>query len=157
MSVGKLGAEVIRMKDARTLRVGTLARTTMFVPVLAIAWFCLSVGAPTAAAKRTKPVIQILKSPPPVSASAGTVVLTASVSGAKECMLTANKAVAGLPAQLSCEGGSVGSRLVVPANSRKKAARYKLTLTDAQIDQVIAFVKTLERPLTRLAVSRPGQ
>jgi mono/diheme cytochrome c family protein len=42
-------------------------------------------------------------------------------------------------------------------NGGPRMPGYKLTLTDAQIDQVIAFVKTLERPLTRLAVSRPGQ
>ncbi len=34
---------------------------------------------------------------------------------------------------------------------------YKHTLTDEQIDQVIAFMKTLDRPLTRLAVARAGE
>jgi len=34
---------------------------------------------------------------------------------------------------------------------------YKHTLTDEQISQVIAFMKTLDQPLTRLAVARPGQ
>lgn len=33
---------------------------------------------------------------------------------------------------------------------------YRYTLTDEQIDQVIAFMKTIETPLTRLAVARPG-
>ena len=34
---------------------------------------------------------------------------------------------------------------------------YKHTLNDEQIDQVIAFMKTVERPMTRLALARPGE
>ncbi len=34
---------------------------------------------------------------------------------------------------------------------------YKHTLNDQQIDQVIAFMKTIEQPLTRLAVARAGE
>ena len=34
---------------------------------------------------------------------------------------------------------------------------YRYTLTDEQIDQVIAFMKTIDGPLTRLAVARPGE
>jgi mono/diheme cytochrome c family protein len=34
---------------------------------------------------------------------------------------------------------------------------YKHTLTDEQIDQVIAFMKTIERPLTRIFVARAGE
>jgi len=34
---------------------------------------------------------------------------------------------------------------------------YKHTLKDGQIDQVIAFMKTIEQPLTRLAVARAGE
>jgi mono/diheme cytochrome c family protein len=34
---------------------------------------------------------------------------------------------------------------------------YKHTLTDEQIDQVIAFMKTIERPLTRIFVPRAGE
>ena len=34
---------------------------------------------------------------------------------------------------------------------------YQYTLKDAQIAQVIAYLKTLDAPLTRLAVSRPGE
>jgi alpha-tubulin suppressor-like RCC1 family protein len=74
-------------------------------------------------------VISSIKPPPANVASGGTIVVTATVSGAKECTLSANKPVAGLPATLSCEGGNVGSRLVMPANTGKKAAKYKLQLT----------------------------
>ena len=34
---------------------------------------------------------------------------------------------------------------------------YRYTLTDEQIDHVIAFMKTIDGPLTRLAVARPGE
>jgi mono/diheme cytochrome c family protein len=34
---------------------------------------------------------------------------------------------------------------------------YKHTLTDEQIAQVVAFMKTIERPLTRLGVARAGE
>ena len=34
---------------------------------------------------------------------------------------------------------------------------YKHTLNDEQIDQVIAFMKTIEQPLTRLAAARAGE
>jgi mono/diheme cytochrome c family protein len=34
---------------------------------------------------------------------------------------------------------------------------YKHTLTDGQIDQVIAFLKTVERPMTRIALTRAGE
>jgi mono/diheme cytochrome c family protein len=34
---------------------------------------------------------------------------------------------------------------------------YRHALTDEQIDQVIAFMKTIERPLTRIFVPRAGE
>lgn len=34
---------------------------------------------------------------------------------------------------------------------------YKHALTDEQIDQVIAFMKTIERPLTRIALARAAE
>ena len=34
---------------------------------------------------------------------------------------------------------------------------YKHTLTDAQVDQVIAFMKTVDKPLTRLYLTRAGE
>jgi mono/diheme cytochrome c family protein len=42
-------------------------------------------------------------------------------------------------------------------NGGPRMPGYNLSLTDEQIDQVIAFVKTLEHPLTKLAVAKPGQ
>jgi len=34
---------------------------------------------------------------------------------------------------------------------------YKHALTDTQLDQVIAFMKTIEKPLTRIAMARAGE
>jgi mono/diheme cytochrome c family protein len=38
-----------------------------------------------------------------------------------------------------------------------KMPGYKYTLTDPQVDQVIAFMKTVDKPLTRLFTERAGQ
>jgi mono/diheme cytochrome c family protein len=42
-------------------------------------------------------------------------------------------------------------------NGSRLMPGYKHTLTDAQVDQVIAFMKTIDQPMTRLALSRPGE
>jgi mono/diheme cytochrome c family protein len=42
-------------------------------------------------------------------------------------------------------------------NGGPRMPGYKLALTDDQIDQVMAFMKTVERPLTRLVSDRPGE
>jgi mono/diheme cytochrome c family protein len=38
-----------------------------------------------------------------------------------------------------------------------KMPAYKYTLTDQQIDQVVAFMKTIDKPMTRLFTDRAGQ
>jgi mono/diheme cytochrome c family protein len=38
-----------------------------------------------------------------------------------------------------------------------KMPGYKYTLTDQQVDQVIAFMKTVDKPMTRIFASRAGQ
>lgn len=62
--------------------------------------------------------------------------------------------------------GPVLSRAYVAneANARDKimngSARmpgYKLTLSDDEVTQVVAFLKTVERPLTKLAQPRAGE
>lgn len=42
-------------------------------------------------------------------------------------------------------------------NGGPRMPGYKLTLTDEQVDQVIGFMKTFERPLTKLALVRAGE
>jgi mono/diheme cytochrome c family protein len=43
------------------------------------------------------------------------------------------------------------------ANGSRLMPGYKHTLNDAQVDQVIAFMKTVDQPMTRLTLSRPGE
>jgi mono/diheme cytochrome c family protein len=38
-----------------------------------------------------------------------------------------------------------------------KMPGYKYTLSDQQIDQVVAFMKTIDKPMTRLFTDRSGQ
>ena len=42
-------------------------------------------------------------------------------------------------------------------NGGPRMPAYKLALTGEQIDQVIAFMKTIDEPLTKLAATRPGE
>jgi mono/diheme cytochrome c family protein len=42
-------------------------------------------------------------------------------------------------------------------NGGPRMPAYKYTLTDEQVDQLVAFMKTVERPLTQLAIARPGE
>lgn len=42
-------------------------------------------------------------------------------------------------------------------NGSRLMPGYRHTLTDEQMSQVIAFMKTVENPLTRLALARPGE
>lgn len=42
-------------------------------------------------------------------------------------------------------------------NGGARMPGYNLALTDEQIDQVIAFMKTIELPLTKLANDLPGE
>ena len=42
-------------------------------------------------------------------------------------------------------------------NGGARMPAYNLALTDDQIKQVIAFMKTIERPLTKLALVRAGE
>jgi mono/diheme cytochrome c family protein len=38
-----------------------------------------------------------------------------------------------------------------------KMPGYKYTLSDEQVDQVVAFMKSIDKPLTRLFAARPGE
>lgn len=76
-----------------------------------------------------KPVITGLAAGPNPVASGGTVTVSASVSEATECAISANKAVVGLPVSFSCESGSVSRELTMPANGGEKAVKYALKLT----------------------------
>lgn len=76
-----------------------------------------------------KPSISTLTAAPNPVASGGTVTVSASVSEATECTISANKTVAGLPVSFSCESGSVSQEVVMPENKGEEAVKYTLKLT----------------------------
>ena len=106
-------------------RVGTLAIRGGRWAMLAAATGLLAAPAAYGAAK---PVITGLAATPSTVASGGTITVSASVSEATGCTLSANKPVTGLPATFSCESGTVDREVVMPQNLGKKAAKYKLSL-----------------------------
>jgi Regulator of chromosome condensation (RCC1) repeat len=79
--------------------------------------------------RSSKPVISGLKASPATVSSGDATTVTASVSGAKECKLSANKHVASLPARFSCESGSVSRSVTMPINAGTTPVKYKLFLT----------------------------
>ncbi len=95
--------------------------------VLAVVAVCLC-GVQGAYAGGPKPVITGAMATPSSVPSAGTITVSASVSGATSCTLSSNKTVAGLPATSSCESGGYSREVVMPENLGKKPADYKLTL-----------------------------
>lgn len=97
----------------------------MACAALMLSW---CVGVSFAYAKRTKPVISNLAAAPGSVPSGGRTTVTASVTGANECTLSANKSVAGLPVTFSCESGAVNRSLSMPTNTGKKAVKYRLAL-----------------------------
>ena len=79
--------------------------------------------------KPAKPLISNLAATPATVFSEGATTVSASVSGANECVLSSNKAVAGLPVTFSCQSGAVEHKLTMPTDTRKRPVKYKLTLT----------------------------
>jgi alpha-tubulin suppressor-like RCC1 family protein len=115
---------------------------------------CLCIGEAAAYAKASKPVISGLAARPAMVVSGGTSMVSAAVSGAKECTISSNKPVAGLPVTSSCEGGSVSRILMMPANTGKKTAKYKLTLVATGADGKKAKAKSTVE--VGLASQTPG-
>ncbi|HTY97233.1 MAG TPA: hypothetical protein VMB91_09350, partial [Solirubrobacteraceae bacterium] len=81
------------------------------------------------AAVASKPSITGLTATPNPVASGGTVTVSASVTEATECTISASKGVAGLPVSFSCESGSVSREVVMPPNGGEAAVKYTLKLT----------------------------
>lgn len=104
----------------RRLRAGLAVITAT---VLMLGWASASV------AKTTKPVISSLAASPASVASGSTTTVSASVSGAAECTLAANKPLQGLPVTTSCESGIVSRSIEMPVNSGARSLNYTLTLT----------------------------
>lgn len=92
---------------------------------------CLCSGVGAASASIPKPVISAYRSTPATVGSAGYAVLTATVSHATRCTLSAPaaKPIAGLPVSFSCIGGTAERGVRLPANGTRKARLYTLKLT----------------------------
>ncbi len=116
-------ATTIAMEGPRRRRCPAWAIAALVCAVALIA------GASTASAAG-KPKITGLAATPATVPSGGTTTITAAVSGATSCMLSATTArpVAGLPVTFACESGHVDREVVMPPNTGKKALAYKLTL-----------------------------
>ena len=78
-------------------------------------------------AKEPKPSA-FLEATPVMLPSGGTTTLTIRVEGAKECTLSANKEVAGLPVTFPCESGTIERKLTMPANRTQGPLKYRLKL-----------------------------
>lgn len=97
--------------------------------VLALGSVLAFLAVSASAAVASKPSITGLTATPNPVASSGTVTVSASVTEATECILSANKAVTGLPVSFSCESGSVSQEVVMPENKGEEAVKYALKLT----------------------------
>ena len=99
--------------------------------MFAITAVCFWSGAGTLlanASKSRKPVISSLIAEPTSVPPYGTATVTASVSGADTCTLSASRATAGLPATFPCEAGSVELTGTMPSGEGHRPITYKLTL-----------------------------
>jgi alpha-tubulin suppressor-like RCC1 family protein len=103
---------------------GRVAVIPLFLALLACGFVA------EAGAKEPKPQVSAFEASAPEVESGGSVTLGAAVSGATSCTLSANKTVEGLPVTFPCEGtpDNVTREVTIPANPKKKAVRYKLTL-----------------------------
>ena len=83
----------------------------------------------TPGANSTHPVINTFSaSPTTLPATGGSVELSATVSGATDCVFSSSPALGGLPQTLSCSSGSAVMSVSVPANTATKRKAYKLSL-----------------------------
>ncbi len=109
---------------------GSTSRRLLHASIALIAASAVLLGfAGASAAKSAKPVISGLAASPAAVASAGTTTVSATVTGAVQCTLSATKPVQGLPVTVPCESGSVSQAIEMPVNSGRKSVRYTLTVT----------------------------
>jgi alpha-tubulin suppressor-like RCC1 family protein len=120
----------------------------------------LCAGPHAASAAASAPVISGLQASPPSVESGGVTTVSASVSGAKTCTLSASKRVSGLPATFACEGepAAVSRELTMPANTGAKPAKYKVTLTATGAEGTVnAETSVSVRPTATQVASGSGQ
>jgi hypothetical protein len=97
---------------------------------MVVAAVLVTAGPAAAKGKPPKPTITGLAASPSVVSSAdGTVVLSATVTNATTCLVTAKPGVSTLPASSDCSSGTFSQSLVLPATKTK--ATYTFTLSAA--------------------------
>ncbi len=111
-----------RMEDGMASTSSRKAATAVVLVGLLVFW------CGTAYASASPSIAGFTAAPNP-AASGGTVTVSASVSEAGECTLSANKPVTGLPVSFSCESGKFSQGVAMPENTSEKPVKYKLTLT----------------------------
>jgi alpha-tubulin suppressor-like RCC1 family protein len=94
-------------------------------------------------------VASFVDTPSDLSSSGGSVVLSASVTNAVNCVFSSKPAIAGLPATIPCSNGSVTEDVTIPANNGTKATRYVFRLS------VQGTVKVKKAKAVRLTVAKP--
>ena len=101
-----------------------------FAALAACGLAVVATAVPAGATKTPKPVITAFtSSPTSFEKTGGSATLLATVSNATTCKFLSNKPVTGLPATISCSGGSATASPTFPANTGKKDVVYKITLS----------------------------
>ena len=94
-------------------------------------------------------VASFVDTPSELGSSGGSVVLSASVTNAVNCVFSSKPVIAGLPATIPCSNGSVTEDVTIPANNGTKATRYVFRLS------VQGTVEVKKAKAVRLTVAKP--
>ena len=90
----------------------------------------LDAATAASAATTTPPAISSLAANPPfLTPQGGMVIVSATVSGASTCKLSASLLVSGLPENVACTSGAVSTVITLPANLTTATKVYTITLT----------------------------
>ena len=111
---------------------------------------------PAEAAGTAPTITGLAAAPASLPSSGGSTTLTASVSGATTCAVTAKPTVSGLPGSISCAGGSVSAPVTLPANATTKTEKYTLTLAATGTSTKTAKVKVTVAAPTPVPASITG-
>jgi alpha-tubulin suppressor-like RCC1 family protein len=103
-------------------------RAVRVVAIVGLVAGAVGLTSATAFASGPKPVISNFVATPATSFG-GSLTVTASVSGAVQCVLSSGSRVSGLPVSFSCASGTVEREINIPPNATLKPTKYSLTLT----------------------------
>ena len=90
----------------------------------------LAVSTTAGATAVAKPTVSgFAASPASLGKNGGVVTLSATVTQASSCVFSSTTVVTGLPATVACSTGLVSTSVTLPANTGKRTAKYKFTLS----------------------------